>query len=129
MKKCFFAMIANIFDQSSDIGFMIGLICLANYESKNDNDCPGINATYLLISSLTLFFFDGFVSAIFVYTGTKRVDFAIGQFLGEFMLYRKIWVNIIINYKLKCGEPCGAQKWLQNMIVVWKSNELRSVCF
>ena len=102
-KKCFFPMIANIFDQSSDIGVIFGLYGL--------EFCQNVNASYLLALSLTFFLFYRVVSATAVYIGTKRILFALGQFLVEFMLYRAIWVN----YVLQRNEPCSPQRWLQNM--------------
>ena len=104
-------MLTNIFDQSSDIGVIFGLYALTIKESNKNEDCPNINASYLLILSLTFFLFYRIVSAVAVLFGTKQISFAIGQFLVEFMLYRAVWVN----YILKCEKPCSPQRWLQNM--------------
>ena len=110
-KKCFFPVIANIFDQSSDIGFIFGMYGLMIEETSNNNDCENINALYLFCLSLFFFLFYRVTSAIMVYNGTKNSRYAIGQFLFEFMLYRSIYVN----YQLKCKEPSSGQQWIQNM--------------
>ena len=109
-KKCFLPIIANIFDQSSDIGVIIALYTLSMQE-KERQDCEYVNAFYLFLSSLTFFVFYRIISSVAVFIGTKNIMFAIGQFLFEFMLYRAVWVN----YILKCNEPCSPQKWIQNM--------------
>ena len=111
-KKCFFPFIANVFDQSSDIGVIISLYLMSEYENKsNDNDCHGINATYLFYVSIIFLLLYRVVSGIAVFVCTYNVKFCFGQFICEFMIYRAIWVN----YVLECDEPCSPQKWLQNM--------------
>lgn len=112
-KKCFFPIVGNIFDQASDLGFICGLFTLVLYQSTKDSDCSRneLNAFYLFLTSLTFFLLYRIVSGILVLLGTKNFKFAIGQFFVEYMLYRAVWVN----YKMKCNEPCSAQRWLQNM--------------
>ena len=110
-KKCFFPFVANIFDQSSDIGVIISLYLLQQDELEYDHDCAGINASYLFYLSIMFFLLYRIVSGISVYFGTKNIYFSLGQFLCEFMIYRAIWVN----YVLQCDEPCSPQRWLQNM--------------
>ena len=105
-------MIANIFDQSSDIGFIFGMGGLMIEEMKNGNDyCSNVNALYLFALSLNFFLFYRITSSIMVYIGTKNIWYAIGQFLFEYMLYRSIYVN----HRLQCEEPSSGQKWIQNM--------------
>ena len=101
-------IVANIFDQSSDIGFIFGIGQLMIEELIYGNDCLNINATYLFILSLTFFLFYRVVSGVMIFRGTKNIWYAIGQILFEFMLYRAIWVN----YTRKCKDPCSPQKWL-----------------
>ena len=111
-KRCFMPIVANIFDQSSDIGFIFGMCQLMIKESINGSDyCENINATYLFGLSLLFFLFYRIVSGILVFIGTKNISYGMGQFLFEYMLYRAIWVN----YEMKCKKPCSPQKWLQNM--------------
>ena len=105
-------MITNIFDQSSDIGFILAMYSLMIKQLTNSSDfCPSINALYLFVLSLTFFLFYRITSAIMVFIGTRNIWYSIGQFGFEYMLYRSIWVN----YRLKCVQPSYPQKWLQNM--------------
>ena len=105
-------MIANIFDQSSDIGFIFGMYDLMLKEMKNhNNDCQNINAFYLFLLSLFFFLFYRLTSAIMVFIGTRNIWYSIGQFLFEYMLYRAVYVN----YRLKCKSPSSPQQWIQNM--------------
>ena len=47
-KKCFFPIIANVFDQSSDIGFIFGMGQLMTEEMTKGSDyCENINTLYL----------------------------------------------------------------------------------
>ena len=110
-KKCFHPIIANMFDQASDIGVIFGLYHLIVEEQRDKNTCVNVNPFYLLILSLTFFLFYRIVSGIAVFVGTKNIWYSFGQFLFEFMLYRAVWVN----YILECDEPCSPQRWLQNM--------------
>ena len=111
-KKCFFPIIANIFDQSSDIGFVFGMYDLMMKEMDNGSDyCKNINGLYLFLLSLFFFLFYRITSGIMVFIGTRNICYAIGQFLFEFMLYRSIYVN----YRLKCVNPSSGQQWIQNM--------------
>ena len=110
-KKCFMPIIANIFDQSSDIGFMFGMGQLMTQEMINDKDCPNINATYLFALSLFFFLFYRVISGVMVFIATRNIWYALGQFSFEYMLYRAVWVN----YVMKCKDPCSPQRWLQNM--------------
>lgn len=105
-QKCFVPVIANIFDQSSDIGFILGMYNLMRQE-MNGQDCPDVNATYLFVLSVAIFSFYRIVSGVMVFIGTKNGLFGFGQFLFEYMLYRAIWVN----YKMKCTKPCSPQCW------------------
>ena len=100
-KKCFFPVIATIFDQSSDIGFIFGM-----YGVMISDSCPNVNGLYLFLLSLLFFLFYRVASAIMVFIGTKNICYAIGQFLFEYMLYRSIHVN----YRLKCKEPSSGQQ-------------------
>ena len=105
-------MIAKIFDQSSDIGFIFGMGSLMIEEMKNGNDYfSNVNALYLFALSLNFFLFYRITSSIMVYIGTKNIWYAIGQFFFEYMLYRSIYVN----HRLQCQEPSSGQKWIQNM--------------
>ena len=111
-KKCFFPFIANIFDQSSDIGFIFGMYELMMKESEYGSDhCKNISALYLFSFSLFFFLFYRITSATMVFIGTKNIYYTIGQFLFEYMLYRSIYVN----YRLKCKRPSSGQQWIQNM--------------
>ena len=117
-KKCFFPLIANIFDQSSDIGFIFGMYGLMSKEmNKGNNYCENINATYLFSLSLFFFLFYRITSSVMVFIGTKNICYAIGQFLFEYMLYRSIYVN----YRLKCKEPNSGQLWIQNMEAMFEA--------
>ena len=109
-KTCFFPVIANIFDQSSDIGFIFGMYALMNDE-QNGNDCENVNATYLFSLSLFFFLFYRITSAVMVFIETRNIWYSIGQLLFEYMLYRSMYVN----YRLKCVNPSSPQQWLQNM--------------
>ena len=100
---------ANVFDHSSDIGVIISLYLLG--EKEQTSDCQGINSLYLFYLSIAFFLLYRIVSGIAVYIGTRNKYFSVGQFLIEFMIYRAIWVN----YILQCDRPCSPQQWLQNM--------------
>ena len=102
-KKCFMPIIVNIFDQSSDIGFIFGMFQLMRKE-QNENECLNIDTTYLFILSLMFFLFYRITSGIMVYIGTRNIYYPFGQFLLEYMLIRAVWVN----YTMKCKEPCTA---------------------
>ena len=57
-KKCFFPFIANIFDQSSDIGIIISLFSLSEFENKNNNEdhnCIGINQLFIICTKFHKF--------------------------------------------------------------------------
>ena len=82
-------------------------------ETVNNKDCDNINAYFLFLASLGSFLLYRIVSGISVYYGTGRIDFAIGQFLFEAMMYRAVWVN----YEMDVEEPCSAQRWLQVMLI------------
>ena len=105
-------MIANIFDQSSDIGFIVGMGQLMMKERENGSDyCENVNALYLFSLSLFFFLFYRITSGIMVFIGTRNIWYALGQLLFEYMLYRAIYVN----YRLKCHQPSSGQRWIQNM--------------
>ena len=109
-KKCFFPVIANIFDQSSDIGFIFGMYGLMIDKSDHCQNI-NINPVYLFLFSLYFLLFYRTTSAIMVFIGTRNIWYSIGQFLFEYMLYRAIYVN----YRLKCESPSSPQQWIQNM--------------
>ena len=108
-KRCFFPVLAHIFDQMTDFGVIIEFYQIWQKTDK-DNYCAGVNIFVLFVLSVLAFCVYRIYSAFQVGLRLQSWKDGLLQFF-DLKLFHAVWIN----YQSKSDAPSNPQKWIQSM--------------